>query len=344
MIQIGGIQIGILDNTKANRQSFARASLRGNELDADDYSNLDDNILYRIDYQKYYNTTEKKIFYNKEEIRYWCYGYYLAKMQFSAYQTISLGMQFFNRPEVVTFDSISYTSDLPWRMDALLDGYAGCYSDKGLEGVISVPYIDMYQLYTRVAGSYEFDIMWDLNDFTIDAFLFIVTDGGYGMGKTGAQTIVKFSTGAAIDVTLQIGLMRLKGISLDVAYSKVDWSSAVYSGVENFHSSWIIASTMSCLRNALKEMGNEEYDYKEIGSSCLYTFLFNALSHEIVLKNGRFSKLIKNCLTSKALETIRSFKSIGLDRDLTEWVISKVLTEATKEQKKKIDEAIKNTF
>lgn len=130
---------GTLDNSKKNRQSFALASIQGNVLDLESFYQLNDDVLYQIDYKKHYNQRNKKVLYNKEELRYWCYGYYLAKMNFSYREAISLGMQFFNALDVYSFDKYSRTKDLPWRIDALLDGYSGFYSDRNLD-IIDVPY------------------------------------------------------------------------------------------------------------------------------------------------------------------------------------------------------------
>jgi hypothetical protein len=331
---------GLLDNNKSNRQSFAMASSRGSELDMQSFYSLSPNTLYQIDYKKYYNNNSKKVLYNKEELRYWCYGYYLAKMNFSYKQAISLGMQFFDASDVTTFVQKNRVKDLPWRIDALLDGYSCYYSDKNLD-IISVPYIDMYEVFQRNPGVDEFDIYWDLNEFTLDMVLVSFTGGTYSIGKTSIQVGSKFTMGAAIDITLQIALAKLDGsTSNEEAYQQIVWSDVIYSGVETLHSRWATQSAMACMRTAFNEMGSE-YDYNTVITDCGVTFATNFFAYKLLGTNDRFSKHIRKCLGKDASETINGLWVLGLDKETVEWIVAHTMGESFK---KGISSIIDNQF
>ncbi len=135
--------------------------------------------------------------------------------------------------------------------------------------------------------------------------------------------------GAMIDITLQMAILTLDGTSVEEAYSQVDWSSALYSGVETFHSSWVQQSTMTCFRAAFKEIGYEEYDYKKVIAYCGTTFFANALINKVFISDNNVTQKIKECLGTKALETIRSLWSLGIDKNGVEWIVAKVLGDVT---------------
>lgn len=331
---------GTLDNSKMNRQSFALASIQGNALDLESFYQLNDDVLYQIDYKKHYNQRNVKVLYYKEELRCWCYGYYLAKMNFSYREAISLGMQFFNSLDVYSFDKYSRTKDLPWRIDALLDGYSGFYSDRNLD-IIDVPFIDMYKVYERTAGQDEFDIDWDLNEFTLDAALVFCTSGMYSIGKTSIQVGSKFTMGAAIDITLQIALAKLGGFSTEEAYQQIVWSDVIYSGVETLHSKWATQSVMACMRTAYNEMGLV-YDYEMVSLRCGEIFLSNFLAKKLIGDNDRFSSLIRRSLGKDANETINGLWVLGLDKATVEWIVSRVLGDIPKGIGVVINNAYKN--
>jgi hypothetical protein len=331
---------GTLDNSKKNRQSFALASIQGNALDMESFYQLNDNVLYQIDYKKHYNQRSENILYNKEELRYWCYGYYLGKMNFNYREAISLGMQFFNALDVYSFKNNCRTKDLPWRIDALLDGYSGFYSDRNLD-IINVPFIDMYKVYERTPGQDEFDIDWDLNEFTLDMVLVTVTGGTYSIGKTSIQVGSKFTMGAAIDITLQIALAKLDGSSTEEAYQQIVWSDVIYSGVETLHSRWVTQSTMACLRTAYDEMGLV-YDYEKVSLRCGEIFLSNFLARKLIGENDRFSSLIRKSLGKDASETINGLWVLGLDKATVEWIVSRVMGDIPEGVSVIINNAFKN--
>ncbi|SKB91505.1 hypothetical protein SAMN03080601_01488 [Alkalitalea saponilacus] len=312
---------GVLLNNKKSRQLFAIESLKGGALDIRRYFNVQDEVLYSIDNSVFWNEKSGNTkYYCGDELIYWCYGYYLAKMNFSGSQAVALTMQYFNKEKVLTFNQENRIEELPWRISAMLDGFYSFRQDPREK----TPFIDMYSVYDRTPGIYEFDIEYDLNDFTIDAVFIIATGTGYGIGKTVVQTGVKFTVGAMIDITLQMALLTLGGTSVEDAYDFIDWRSAVYSGVETFHSSWLQASTMTCLNMAFLEMGGMRYDYETVIFDCGQAFLTNFLANRLLKSRCRYSRLIERSLNNDAEATVKRLYSLGLDKDLVEWILAKV--------------------
>ena len=90
-------------------------------------------------------------------------------------------------------------------------------------------------------------------------------------------------------------------------------------------------------------MGVKEYDYTAVISTCSTAFIANALMNKVFLSDGKVVTIIRRCLSTKSVETIRSFWSLGLDKGTVEWVVSKVIGEVSnKEINDVINEQYKN--
>ncbi len=144
--------------------------------------------------------------------------------------------------------------------------------------------------------------------------------------------------GAAIDITLQMTFLTLDGTSVEEAYNQVDWSSALYSGVETFHSNWVSTSTMACLRTSFKEMGNERYDYLKVGYECLSSLTTNYAAHKIVNHGDKYLIHLAKSLKNKPIITIEWLKRLKLDKEMVEWIIAKAMNESAKNYESIVNE------
>ncbi len=130
----------------------------------------------------------------------------------------------------------------------------------------------------------------------------------------------------------------MDGTPVEEAYNYIDWSNTLYSGVETMHSSWVSTSTMACLRTALKEMGNEEYDYRFVSYDCLSTLVINLIVKGAIDQGDKFAVSIAKSLRNKPRITIESLKKLKVDKGMVEWIIGKVLKEGLSNYDKIIEE------